>query len=107
LVLAEQVVDNSNLGQLAAQAGLSKFHFHRLFKKAMACRLPAIRSICGSMLRRLLRETKKSVVTVAFDVASLVRAISRSSSGGKPAFTRPTTVGRVSLPVSFTRIERS
>lgn len=33
--VAEPVAEDLNLDRLAAQAGLSKFHFHRLFKSAM------------------------------------------------------------------------
>ena len=33
--MSEHVAEDLNLDRLAAQAGLSKFHFHRLFKSAM------------------------------------------------------------------------
>lgn len=67
--MAEHVVEDFKLAQLAAQAGLSKFHFHRLFKTAMG----VSPSRCHTHLRmdaarRLLRETKKSVVDVALEV---------------------------------------
>ena len=67
--LAEHVAEEFNLDRLAAQAGLSKFYFNRLFKSAMG----VSPSRCQINLRmdkakRLLRETKKSVVDVALDV---------------------------------------
>jgi AraC family transcriptional regulator len=67
--MAEHVAEDINLDQLAAQVGLSKFHFHRLFKSAMGVS-PSRHHINLRMneARRLLRETKKSVVTVALDV---------------------------------------
>lgn len=67
--MAKHIEEEFNLDKLAAQAGLSKFHFTRLFKTATGespsryhtnLRLDAA--------RRLLRETKKSVVEVALDV---------------------------------------
>ncbi len=67
--MAEHVAEDFNLDRLAAQAGLSKFHFHRLFKSAAGVS-PARYHINLRMnvARRLRRETKKSVVTVALDV---------------------------------------
>jgi AraC family transcriptional regulator len=67
--MAEHVAEDLNLDRLAAQVGLSKFHFHRLFKRAMGLS-PARYHINLRMnvARRLLRETKKSVVAVALDV---------------------------------------
>ncbi len=67
--MAEHVAEDLNLDRLAAQVGLSKFHFHRLFKRAMGVS-PAHYHINLRMnvARRLLRETKKSVVDVALDV---------------------------------------
>ena len=67
--MEENVAEEFNLDRLAAQAGLSKFYFNRLFKSA-AGMSP---SHCHITLRmdaakRLLRETKKSVVAVAHDV---------------------------------------
>jgi AraC family transcriptional regulator len=61
--MAEHVAEDLNLDRLAAQAGLSKFHFHRLFKRAMGVS-PARYHINLRMnvARQLLRETKKSVV---------------------------------------------
>ena len=67
--MAEHVAEEFNLAQLAAQVGLSKFHFDRLFKTAMGMS-PSRYYINLRMdeARRLLRETKKSVVDVALDV---------------------------------------
>jgi len=54
---------------LAAQAGLSKFHFHRLFKSAVGVSpLRYYINLRMNVARQLLRETKKSVVDVALDV---------------------------------------
>ncbi|HTS17817.1 MAG TPA: helix-turn-helix domain-containing protein [Verrucomicrobiae bacterium] len=67
--MAEHVAEEFNLDQLAAQVGLSKFHFDRLFKSAIG--VSPSRYYINLRLdaaRRLLRETKKSVVTVALDV---------------------------------------
>jgi len=67
--MAEHFAEQFDLAHLAAQAGLSKFHFHRLFKRATG-----VSPSCYHMnlrmdaARRLLRETKKSVVTVALEV---------------------------------------
>ena len=61
--------EHFNLEQLAAQAGLSKFHFHRLFKNAMGVSPSRYHvNLRMDAARRLLRETKKSVVDVALDV---------------------------------------
>jgi AraC family transcriptional regulator len=67
--MSEHVAEDINLDRLAAQAGLSKFHFHRLFKSAMGLS-PSRNHINLRMnvARQLLRETKKSVVDVALDV---------------------------------------
>jgi AraC family transcriptional regulator len=67
--MAEHVAEEFTLDRLAAQAGLSKFYFNRLFKNAMGMS-PSRYQINLRMdeARRLLRETKKSVVEVALDV---------------------------------------
>ena len=58
-----------NLDQFAVESGLSKFHFHRLFKRALGVS-PAHYQLNLRMneARRLLRETNRSVVNVALDV---------------------------------------
>jgi AraC family transcriptional regulator len=67
--LAENLAEEFNLDRLAAQAGLSKFYFNRLFKSAMGVS-PSHYHITLRMdeAKRLLRETRKSVVDVALDV---------------------------------------
>ena len=63
------IAEDFNFDQLASQAGLSKFHFHRLFKSAVGMS-PSHYHISMRMdgARRLLRETKKGIVEVALDV---------------------------------------
>jgi AraC family transcriptional regulator len=67
--MAENVAEEFNLDRLAAQAGLSKFYFNRLFKSAMGMS-PSRYQINLRMdeAKRLLRETKQSVVAIALDV---------------------------------------
>lgn len=67
--IAEHVAEDFDLARLAAQAGLSKFHFQRLFKSAVGVS-PSRHQINLRMnlARQLLRETKKSVVDVALEV---------------------------------------
>jgi len=67
--MAEHVAEEFNLDRLAAQAGLSKFYFNRLFKTAMGLS-PSQYQIHLRMdeAKRLLRETKRSVVEIALDV---------------------------------------
>jgi len=68
-LLAQSVAEESHLDQLAAQVGLSKFHFHRLFKKATSVSPSRYHTnLRINAARQLLRETKKSVVAVALDV---------------------------------------
>src|SRR6266852_5154860 len=67
--MAENVAEEFNPDRLAAQAGLSKFYFNRLFKSAVGVS-PSHYHINVRMdaAKRLLRETKQSVVAVALDV---------------------------------------
>jgi len=67
--MAEHVAEEFNLDRLAARAGLSKFYFNRLFKNAVGVS-PSRHHINLRMdeAKRLLRETKKSVVEIALDV---------------------------------------
>jgi AraC family transcriptional regulator len=67
--IAEHVAEDFDLARLAAQAGLSKFHFQRLFKAAVGVS-PSRYHIDLRMneARRLLRETKMSVVDTALEV---------------------------------------
>jgi AraC family transcriptional regulator len=67
--MGEHLADGFDLGQLAARVGLSKFHFHRLFKGATG--LSPARYHLNLRLdaaRRLLRETNLSVVAVGLEV---------------------------------------
>ncbi len=67
--MAEHAAEEFSLNRLAAQAGLSKFHFQRLFKAGTGVS-PSRYHINLRMneARRLLRETKMSVVDVALGV---------------------------------------
>jgi AraC family transcriptional regulator len=67
--MAEHVAEDFNLARLAAQARLSKFHFQRLFKSAAGVSPSRYHiNLRMNVARRLLRETKKSVVDVALEV---------------------------------------
>lgn len=67
--IAEHVAEDFNLTRLAAQAGLSKFHFERLFKSAVGVSPSRYHiNLRMNLARQLLRETKKSVVDVALEV---------------------------------------
>ena len=67
--MAEHMAEEFNLARLAEQAGMSEFHFNRLFKRAAG--IPPLQfqiRLRMDTARRLLRETKKSVITIANDV---------------------------------------
>jgi len=67
--MTEHVVEDFDLAQLAALAGLSKYHFHRLFKSAIGVSPSRYHTnLRMELARRLLRESKKSVVEVALEV---------------------------------------
>jgi AraC family transcriptional regulator len=67
--MAEHVDEDFDLAQLAALAGLSKYHFHRLFKRAVGVSPSRFHTnLRMDLARGLLRETKKSVVDIAFEV---------------------------------------
>ena len=67
--MAEHAAEDFSLDRLAAQAGLSKFHFQRLFKSAVGVSPSRYHiNLRVNEARRLLRETKKSVVDVALEV---------------------------------------
>lgn len=67
--MAERVAEDFSLDRLAAQAGLSKFHFERLFKSALGVSPSRYHiNLRMNLARRLLRETKMSVVDVALEV---------------------------------------
>jgi AraC family transcriptional regulator len=67
--MAEHLAEEFNLARLAQQASMSEFHFGRLFKRATG--VPPSQYHIRLRLdlgRRLLRETKKSVMTIANDI---------------------------------------
>ena len=67
--MAEHLAEEFSLGRLAEHAGMSEFHFNRLFKRATG--VPPSQYQIRLRLdaaRRLLRETKKSVITIANDI---------------------------------------
>jgi AraC family transcriptional regulator len=67
--MAQNVAEEFNLDRLAAQAGLSKFYFNRLFKSAMGVSPSRyLITLRIDEAKRLLRETKRSVVDVGLDV---------------------------------------
>jgi len=64
--MAEHLAEEFSLARLAEQAAMSEFHFNRLFKRATG--IPPLQYQIRLRLdtaRRLLRETKKSVITIA------------------------------------------
>ena len=63
------LAEDFRLEQLALLAGLSKFHFHRLFKSAVG-ESPSHYHLNLRLheAKCLLRETKKSVVDIALDI---------------------------------------
>ena len=67
--MAEHLAEEFSLERLAAQAGLSRFHFQRLFKAATGVTPSRYQiDLRINEARRLLRETKMSVVDVALEV---------------------------------------
>ena len=67
--IEEHLADEFDLEQLASRAGMSKFHFHRLFKRATGM-APAKYQLNARMneARRRLRETSQSIIAVALDL---------------------------------------
>ncbi|MDR0901346.1 MAG: AraC family transcriptional regulator [Opitutaceae bacterium] len=67
--MAGHLAGDLNLERLAARAGLSKFYFHRLFKGATGVSPSRYHTrLRMEAARRLLRETKKSVVEIALEL---------------------------------------
>lgn len=67
--MAGHLAEEFNLDQLAARAGLSKFYFNRLFKSATGVSPSRYHiNLRLDEAKRLLRETKKSVVEIGLDV---------------------------------------
>lgn len=67
--MAAHLAEEFSLARLAEQAGMSEFHFNRLFKRATG--MPPSHYQIRLRLdaaRRLLRETRKSVIEIANDV---------------------------------------
>ncbi|HVS52826.1 MAG TPA: AraC family transcriptional regulator [Opitutaceae bacterium] len=67
--MAENMSEDFSLARLAEQAAMSEFHFNRLFKRATG--VPPSQYQIRLRLdaaRRMLRETSKSVITIANDV---------------------------------------
>jgi AraC family transcriptional regulator len=67
--MAKHMAEEFSLPRLAEQAGMSEFHFNRLFKRATG--IPPSHYQIKLRLdaaRRLLRETKMSVITIANEV---------------------------------------
>jgi AraC family transcriptional regulator len=66
--MSAHLADEFRLDRLAAQAGLSKFHFTRLFKAATGVSPSQYQlNLRMDAARRLLRETKRSVVEIALE----------------------------------------
>ena len=67
--MAAHLAEEFSLARLAEQAGISEFHFNRLFKRATGVP-PSQYQIKLRMdaARRLLRETKKNVIMIANEV---------------------------------------
>jgi len=67
--MAARVAEDFSLDELAAQADLSKFHFHRLFKAATGLAPSQYHiNLRLETAKRLLRETRQSIVSVALEV---------------------------------------
>lgn len=67
--MTEHLVEDFSLDQLAEMAGLSRFHFNRLFKRATGLSPSRYHiNLRMNAARRLLRETRKTVVEVALEV---------------------------------------
>lgn len=67
--MAEHLAEEFSLGRLAAQAGMSEFHFNRLFKRATGVPPSQYQiKLRIDTARRLLRETKRSVIAIANEV---------------------------------------
>jgi len=67
--MAAHLAEEFSLGRLAQQADMSEFHFNRLFKRATG--VPPSQYLIKLRIdasRRLLRETPKSVITIANEV---------------------------------------
>jgi Transcriptional regulator containing an amidase domain and an AraC-type DNA-binding HTH domain len=67
--MAEHLAEEFNLARLAAQLGISEFHFNRLFKRATGVPPSQYQiRLRIDAARRLLRETTRSVIEIAEEV---------------------------------------
>jgi AraC family transcriptional regulator len=67
--MSEHAAEDFNLAQLATQAGLSKFHFQRLFKNGVGVSPARYHiNLRMNLARQLLRETKQRIVDIALEV---------------------------------------
>jgi AraC family transcriptional regulator len=67
--MAEHLAEEFSLCRLAEQAGMSEFHFNRLFKRATGVPPSQYQiRLRIDAARRILRETKKSVITIANEI---------------------------------------
>jgi AraC family transcriptional regulator len=67
--IAAHLAEDFDLDRLAALAGLSRFHFHRLFTRAIGMSPAKYQTQARvNEARRRLRETKQSIVEIALDV---------------------------------------
>jgi AraC family transcriptional regulator len=88
--IEQNLAEEFDLERLAKQAGLSKFHFHRLFTQSTGMS-PAKYQLTARMngARRLLRETNQSVVAIAIDLgfssASHFAQVFRREAGMSPS----------------------
>lgn len=67
--MAQHLAEEFNLARLAAQVGISEFHFNRLFKRATG--LPPSQyqiRLRMDAARRLLRETELSVIRIGNEI---------------------------------------
>ena len=88
--MAEHLADDFSLDRLAARAGVSRFHFIRLFKSATGVSPSRYHlTLRIDAARRLLRESKKSIVALALDVGynnpSRFAALFRRETGMTPS----------------------
>lgn len=88
--MAEHFVEDFNLDQLAALSGLSKFHFHRLFKSAVGVSPSSFHTnLRMEVARKLLRETKRSITDVSLEVgysnSSYFAQVFRKEAGISPS----------------------
>ena len=109
--MAENVAEDFSLERLSAQTGLSKLHFQRLFKRATGVSPSRYHiNLRMNAARRLLRETKKSVVDIPLDVGyatpSHFAKLFRGETGLSPAII-VSNVDRAAQPLRESNSEQS